>query len=94
MLSVSLWDVRVFVYIMCMHATVVYIYLCNCIEIFKFEAHLNMIIVPASVWGYVAGRALQSWEDDDDSGSASASVGSVQCQCRLQPGGKLRWAVT
>lgn len=37
---------RTCVYIMCMHATVVYIYLCNCIEIFKFEAHLNMIIVP------------------------------------------------
>lgn len=30
----------------------------------------------------------------DDSGSASASVGSVQFQCRLQPGGKLGWAVT
>lgn len=50
--SVSLWDVCVFLYIMCMRATIVYVYLCNCTGIFKCEAHFNMIIVPASLWGY------------------------------------------
>lgn len=34
---------------MCMRATIVYIYLCDCIGIFGCEAHFNMIIVPASV---------------------------------------------
>lgn len=43
----------VFVYSMCMRATIVlYIYLCDCIGIFECEAHFNIIIVPASVWGY------------------------------------------
>lgn len=53
-LSVSLWDIYskcVFVYIMCMRPTIVYIYPCDCIGIFECEAHFNMIIVPASVWG-------------------------------------------
>lgn len=41
----------VFVYSMCMRATIVYIYLCDSIVIFECEAHFNMIIVPASVCG-------------------------------------------
>lgn len=42
----------VFVYSMCMRATIVYIYLCSgCIGLFECEAHFSMIIVPASVWG-------------------------------------------
>lgn len=41
----------VLVYIRCMRATIVYIYLCDCTAISECEAHL--IIVPASVcvWG-------------------------------------------
>lgn len=34
---------------MCMRATIVYIYVCDCIGISECEAHFNMIIVPASV---------------------------------------------
>lgn len=37
------------VYSMCMRATIVYIYVCDCIGIFGCEAHFNVIIVPASV---------------------------------------------
>lgn len=46
------WDIilGVFGYTMCMRATIVYIYLCDCIGIFECEAHFNMIIVPASGW--------------------------------------------
>lgn len=52
-LSASFWDFYncVFVYSMCMRVTIVYIYLCDCIGVFECEAHFNMIIVPASVWG-------------------------------------------
>lgn len=50
LLSASfLGHISVFVYSMCMRATIVYIYLCDCIVIFECEAHFNMIIVPASV---------------------------------------------
>lgn len=38
-----------FVYSMRMLATIVYIYLCDCIGVFECKAHFNMIIVPASV---------------------------------------------
>lgn len=43
----------VFVYIRCMRATIVYIYLCDCTAISECEAHL--IIVPASVCVCVRG---------------------------------------
>lgn len=50
-ICVFLGHIFVFVYSMCMRATIVYIYLCDCIGIFECEAHFNMIIVPASVCG-------------------------------------------
>lgn len=110
--SVSLWDIYskcVFVYIMCMRATIVYIYLCDCIGIFECEAHFNMIIVPASVCGGVTKwwRALLvsqsgglSWwvlgrefGTGGDPGGGSESVGCVLSHCRPEPDGKLGWAV-
>lgn len=38
------------VYTMCMQK--LFTYICNCIRIFECEAHFDVIIVPASVWGY------------------------------------------
>lgn len=75
-----------------MRATIVYIYLCDCIGVFECEAHFNMIIVPASVWGYEVMEGFTCFTvrrvfvvsfgregtGDCDSGSASESVGSVQ----------------
>ena len=86
---------------MCMRATIVYIYLCDCIVIFECEAHFNMIIVPASVcvWGggsrgdgglYLVHSQVEFW-----GGGLGWTVtlqvpqslwGSVQSQCRPEPG--------
>lgn len=38
------------VYTMCMQK--LFTYICDCIRIFECEAHFDVIIVPASVWGY------------------------------------------
>lgn len=43
------YTVSVFVYVVCMRATTVYIYQCICIRAVECETHLNMIIVPAGV---------------------------------------------
>lgn len=80
---------------MCMRATIVYIYLCDCIGVFGCEAHFNVIIVPASVWGYGVMEGFTCFTvrrvfmvsfgregtGDCDSQGASESVGSVQSQC-------------
>lgn len=94
------------VYSMCMRATIVYVYLCDCIGIFECEAHFNMIIVPASVCaglrgdgglylfhsqeGFHGGRGGGGGGDGDSPG-ASESVGSVQSRCRPEPRLKLGW---
>lgn len=83
----------VFVYSMCMRATIVYIYLCDSIVIFECEAHFNMIIVPASVCGGHEVMEGFTWftvrlsfgrggEVDGDSPGASESVG--QCAVSVQ----------
>lgn len=88
---------------MCMRATIVYIYLCDCIGVFECEAHFNMIIVPASVCVCVGlrgdgglylfhsqegfhGEEGRGGAGDSDPRGASESVGSVQSQCRPEPG--------
>ena len=91
----------VFVYRMCMRATIVYIYLCDCIEVFKCEAHFNMIIVPASVCGVTRWwRALLVSQSGGFSWGGGGVRwwwhfrcfrvrGSVQSQCRPESSGKL-----
>lgn len=54
------YTVSVFVYVVCMQATTVYIYQCICIRAVECETHFNMIIVPADVCVLCGGVTSQS----------------------------------
>lgn len=98
----------VFVYSMCMRATIVYIYLCDSIVIFECEAHFNMIIVPASVCGGHEVMEGFTWftvrlsfgRGEGGAGRWTVTLqvpqspwGSVQSQCRPEPGVTPWWGV-